>query len=143
MSNHPAPSHHGPNYETTDANVKAISYWSIGIFVTIFAGMASMAALYFGLNKFPVELERKPTAAEYERSVPAGPRLQVDQSGDLEKFRARENDLLNNYGREANSGAVRIPVATAIDIVAGRGTLPGAKPAAAAPAKPEAAKPVR
>lgn len=143
MSNHPAPQHHGPNYETTDANVRAISIWSVGIFVTIFAGMASMAALYFGLNKFPVELERKPTAAEYERTVPSGPRLQVDQWGDLQKFRAREDDLLNNYGREANSGAVRIPVDTAIDIVAGRGTLPGARPATAAVPKPEAPKPGR
>ncbi|MBM3795596.1 MAG: hypothetical protein FJW31_16405 [Acidobacteria bacterium] len=143
MSNQPAPSHCGPKYETTDANIKAISVWTIGIFVTILAGMIAVAAMLFGLGKFPVELERKPTAAEYERTVPSGPRLQVDQAGDLDKFRRRENEVLNNYGRQPNSGAVRIPVDTAIDIVAGRGVLPGARPAAAAAAKTEAPKPVR
>ena len=124
-------------YETTDANVHQISIWTISIFVTIFAGMLAMAALLFGFLKFPVALDRPPTAAEYERTLPPTPRLQINQPGDLEQFREREEQLLTTYGREQNSGAVRIPVDKAIDIIAGRGALPvsSAKPAVAVAVK--------
>ncbi len=116
-------------YETTDANVRQISIWTISIFVTIFAGMLAMAALLFGFMKFPVALDRPPTAAEYERTLPPMPRLQTNQPGDLQRFREREDRLLTTYGREKNSGAVRIPIDKAIEIVAGRGLLPAsAKP---------------
>ena len=134
-------SHHQSNapYETTDANVHQISIWTISIFVTMFAGMISMAALLFGFIKFPVSLERPPTAAEYERSLPPAPRLQVNQVGDLQQFRERELQVLTTYGREPNSGAIRIPIDKAIEIVAERGALP--KTAAAPPAA--AAAPVK
>lgn len=121
-------------YETTDANVRQISIWTIGIFVTIFAGMLGMLGLILGFIKFPVELDRRPTAAEYERSLPPAPRLQVNQAGDLASFRAREEAAVTTWQRDPNSGAVRIPVNRAIDIVAARGVLPGVRPAAA-PAK--------
>ena len=124
-------------YETTDANVHQISIWTISIFVTIFAGMLAMAALLFGFLKFPVALDRPPTAAEYERTLPPTPRLQINQPGDLQQFREREEQLLTTYGREQNSGAVRIPIDKAIDIIAGRGALP------AAPAKPAVALAVK
>ena len=124
-------------YETTDANIHQISIWTISIFVTIFAGMLAMAALLFGFMKFPVALDRPPTAAEYERTLPPTPRLQINQVTDLQQFREREEQLLTTYGLEQNSGAVRIPIDKAIDIVAGRGALPVA---AAKPAAPAAAK---
>ena len=95
--------------------------------------MLAMAALLFGFLKFPVALDRPPTAAEYERTLPPTPRLQINQPGDLQQFREREEQLLTTYGREQNSGAVRIPIDKAIDIIAGRGALPAssAKPAVA------------
>ena len=130
---HPPPSSPpGAPYETTDANIKQISIWTIGIFVTIFTGMALMAALLVGFFKFPIPLDRPPTAAEYERTLPPAPRLQVNQPGDLKQFREREDQLLGSYAREHNSGAVRIPIDKAIDIVAARGVLPGAPKQAAA-----------
>jgi hypothetical protein len=119
-------SHHqsGAPYETTDANTHQISIWTISIFVTMFAGMISMAALLFGFVQFPVSLDRPPTAAEYERSLPPAPRLQVNQVDDLQQYREREQQMLTTYGRERNSGAIRIPIDKAIEIVAERGALP-------------------
>lgn len=125
-------------YEVTDANTHQISLSSIAIFVTVGAGMLSMFLLINGFLRFPQELDRKPTAAEYERSLPPTPRLQVDQAGDLSTFREREEAAVTSWRRDSNSGAVRIPVDKAIEIVAARGILPGTRPAAAA-AKPAAA----
>jgi hypothetical protein len=136
-------SHHQSSapYETTDANVHQISIWTVSIFVTMFAGMISMAALLFGFVKFPASLERPPTAAEYERSLPPAPRLQVNQVDDLRQFREREQQMLTTYGREPNSGAIRIPIDKAIDIVSERGVLP--KTAAAVAPAATAAAPVK
>lgn len=142
-------SHHVPaaaGYETTDANIKQISIWTIGIFITIFAGMVGMLGLLAGFIKFPVELDRKPTAAEYQRSLPPTPRLQVNQSGDLSDFRAREEAAATSWRRDPNSGAVQMPINTAIEIIAGRGVLPGSRPTtapAAAAAAPKGGPAVR
>ncbi len=132
----PAASHHAAPYETTDADAKQITVWTASIFVTVTLGMLAMAALLFAFFKFPPSLDRTPTAAEYERNLPPTPRLQVNQSGDLQQFRAHEEDLMTTYGREPNSGAVRIPIDKAIEIVASRGVLPGAKDAPVAAAAP-------
>jgi len=134
MTPHPPPTN--VPYEVSDADAKQISIWTISIFVTIAAGMIAMAALLFGFFKFPIPLDRPPTAAEYERTLPPAPRLQVNQSGDLQQFRAHEENVMSTYSREQNSGAVRIPIDKAIDIVAARGVLPGTgKPAVAAAVK--------
>jgi hypothetical protein len=133
-------SHNDPNlpralpYETTDADTKQITVWTASIFITMAAGMLAMAALLFGFIKFPPALDRTPTDAEYQRSLPPAPRLQVNEPIDLQQFREREEQVLTTYGREPNSGSVRIPVDKAIDIVAARGVLPGAPKVAAAPA---------
>ena len=135
---HDPHAHHSAPYETTDADTRQISIWTISIFVTIFAGMLSMAALLFGFLKVPSSMffDRPPTTAEYERSLPPTPRLQVNQAGDLQQFRAHEEQFMTSYSREPNSGAIHMPIEKAIDIVASRGVLPGAaKAAAAAPVK--------
>lgn len=132
MTPHPPPNN--LPYETTDADAKQISVWTTAIFVTMAVALISMAAMLFGFIKFPVALDPPPTAAEYERVLPPTPRLQVNQSGDLEQFRAHEEHQLSTYGRERNSGAVHIPIDKAIDIIAARGVLPGPGKPAATPA---------
>ncbi|MFN7925734.1 MAG: hypothetical protein U0Q16_36880 [Bryobacteraceae bacterium] len=142
---HPSP--HGA-YETSDASIHAVSVSGVSIFITVAVAMVLMFGLVLGLTRIPAAMDRKPTASEMQRALPQGPRLQVDEPGDLVKFRAHEQQLLDSYGRQPNSGAVRIPVSRAMEIVAERGL--GAKPAeaksgaAVAAAKPaaEPAKPV-
>ena len=86
-------------------------------------------------------MRRTYTVAEYERTLPPTPRLQVNQAGDLQQFREHEESVLSTYSREPNSGAVHLPVDKAIEIVAARGVLPSATinkptPAAAAAVTP-------
>ena len=133
---HNVTSHQPVPYETTDADTTQIKVWTASIFVTVALGMLSMAALLFAFMKFPPSLDRTPTAAEYERSLPPTPRLQVNQAGDLQQFRAHEEEFMTSYSREPNSGMVHMPIEKAIDIVAARGVLPGTKaPAPVAPVK--------
>lgn len=137
---------HGKAYETTDASIRAISISGVWVFITVFVAMGLMGAMIWAFMKMPPPMDRKPTASEMQRVFPQGPRLQVDEPGDLAKFRAREDQFLNSYGRQPNSGAVRIPVHRAIELIAERGlgskpAVEAAKPAAAAPPKPEPPKP--
>jgi hypothetical protein len=58
------------------------------------------------------------------------PRLQPDPTADMNKFRAREEELLNTYGWiDQSAGKVHIPIERAIDLVAQTGlpTVPEAK----------------
>lgn len=72
------------------------------------------------------------------------PRLQDDAVRDMNMMRSAEDKLLNHYTWiDKNSGAVRIPVARAMEVLAERGlpALPGETPAKAgarpaAPAQP-------
>lgn len=60
------------------------------------------------------------------------PRLQPDPTADMNKFRVREEELLNSYGWvDQNAGKVHIPIERAIDLVAKTG-LSTAPPAGAA-----------
>jgi hypothetical protein len=60
------------------------------------------------------------------------PRLQPDETADMNKFRVREEEILNSYGWvDQQAGKVRIPIERAMELVAKTG-LPSAPPAGAA-----------
>lgn len=132
------PGPHGA-YETTDANTSQIYRWGVAVFVVMFGAMASMAGLHLLLEKLPANTQYQPTAMEMERTMPPKPRLQVNQQLDLRQVRENENQILHSYGWvRKESGAVRIPIDRAMDIIAERGVpavkpvppqTPGAKPA--------------
>ncbi len=68
------------------------------------------------------------------RSFPA-PQLQPDPPADLNKFVARENQILGSYDYvDKDRGVVRIPIDRAMQLLLQRG-LPTRPPAAAAPAR--------
>jgi hypothetical protein len=51
------------------------------------------------------------------RSLPAGPRLQVNPDRDIERLRAAEQEHLTTYGWvDSNAGIVRIPIERAIQM---------------------------
>lgn len=69
------------------------------------------------------------------------PRLQPDPVADLNKFRAREDEILNSYGwTDKAHGKVRIPIERAIDVVAKTG-LPTRPANAAQPAGAKTPRP--
>jgi hypothetical protein len=49
------------------------------------------------------------------------PELQISPPGDLRDFLARQEQALSSPGRDATSGALRIPIEQALDIVSRRG----------------------
>ena len=119
-------------YETTDADAPTLIKWGLGLIVVIFGAMALMWAVHTVLETPRVKLYHEPTAMELERILPPKPRLQVNQQLDLEQLRESERQRLNSYGWvQKQAGAVHIPIARAIDLLAER-SAPGSKPAAAA-----------
>jgi hypothetical protein len=70
-----------------------------------------------------------PLAAQQERRLPAGPRLQAIPANEIFEFRQRENAELSEYGWvDRNAGTVRIPIEQAKELLLQRG-LPS-RPAA-------------
>ena len=134
---------HGGSYELSDAHVPSIIKYGVAMFVIIAITMAMMWALHLGFAMVPMELEKKPTdwqmnqkAIGQDEPSRSMPMLQVDQPRDLKSFRAREDSILHTYGKEPMSGAVRIPVERAIEVLSERGlaaTAGAPKPAAARP----------
>ncbi len=136
-------------YEPTDMSTRAVFGFFIALAV---AGVLVILAMW-GVFRYLAkeELAAHPTAGTIsttkEELAPIGgdpavkfpaPRLQPDPVADLNKFRAREEEILNSYGwvDEAN-GRAHIPIEQAINVVAKTG-LP-TRPNAAAPPNPSSA----
>lgn len=63
------------------------------------------------------------------------PRLQPDPVADMNKFRARELEILHSYGRDEKAGVAHIPIDKAMQMIAQQG-LP-TRPQAGAPMQPQ------
>jgi hypothetical protein len=126
---------HGPGYETSDADVPVIVRYGFVMYVVIGLTFILMWALHFFFEKTPFKFDREATSMQLERNLPPTPRLQVNQSGDLKDFRAREEDRLHSYGWvNKQAGVVHVPIEKAIEAVASKG-IPQPPPP-----KPEAKK---
>jgi hypothetical protein len=80
-----------------------------------------------------------PLAAQQERRLPAGPRLQPIPANEIFEFRQRENAELSEYGWvDRNAGTVHIPIEQAKELLLQRG-LPSRPAASDAPAGADAA----
>ena len=122
MSEHEPHHRSGPGYETTDADVPIIVRYGFVMYIVIGLTLILMWALHFFFEKTPFKLDREATAMEMERNLPPTPRLQINQSGDLHEFRAREEERLHGYGWVSKeAGVVHIPVEKAIEAVAAKG----------------------
>lgn len=130
------------SYESRDLNARAV----FGFFLALAIGGVLVIVLLWGVYKrlagsyalpHPTTTPIATTGREL-RGVggdPAAtfpqPRLQPDPAADLNKFRVREEELLNSYGWvNKAAGKVHIPIDRAIDILAKTGlpTQPGAQP---------------
>jgi hypothetical protein len=122
----------GAGHEHTDANVWLIVQFAI--WLTIAALITHL--LMWGLFELFVKTRNDaapaaefPLAAQQERRLPAGPRLQAIPANEIFEFRQRENAELNDYGWvDRNAGTVHIPIEKAKELLLQRG-LPS-RPAA-------------
>jgi hypothetical protein len=109
-------------YEKSDANVGSLTKLGLGL-----VGLTVVVFLVmFGILKLLQQGAEKSQAPRHPLAeatqLPPEPRLQKEPEIDLEKFRAREDSLLNSYGWVVNeAGVVRIPVDSAMALVAKRG----------------------
>ena len=62
-----------------------------------------------------------PLAVEQQNRMPPEPRLQTNPREDLRVMREREEAILNSYGLDRDTGAVRIPIQEAMKLTVQRG----------------------
>lgn len=118
--------HRDFGYERTDASVRPVLVFTLGLSIAVTFVVLLMIALYNHLESAESASDGigHPLALPSE---PPAPRLQTATADDLTAHRAREDELLERYGwidREA--GIVRLPIERALELTAERG-LPARK----------------
>ncbi len=104
----------GKPYETRDVSLPALgkSLFILAVFMVI----SALAALFFfrvfgaGRDEYSVA-GRLPKV----RQLP-DMRLQANPVQDIISYRRQENDVLNSYGRDPQTGALHIPIGRAMDL---------------------------
>jgi hypothetical protein len=132
-------------HEHTDANVWLIVQFAIWLMAGALVTHGLMWGLFAWFVKDRGDIAKQaiefPLAAQQERRLPSGPRLQPIPANEIFEFRQRENAVLSEYGWvDRNAGTVHIPIEQAKELLLQRG-LPS-RPAAAssdAPAGTDAA----
>jgi hypothetical protein len=122
----------GAGHEHTDANVWLIVQFAIWLTASALLTHGLMWGMFefFVTNRNDTAPAAEfPLAAQQERRLPAGPRLQAIPANEIFEFRQRENAELSEYGWvDRNAGTVRIPIEEAKELLLQRG-LPS-RPAA-------------
>ena len=114
-------------YEIKDANIKQVVLAGLGIAaVTVIACFAMY--FLFNLLKHGESQGQTINPMAGPRTLPPNPRLQEKPWEELQKLRAREEQILNTYGWvNKGAGTTRIPIDKAMDAVAQKG-LPARAP---------------
>jgi len=116
---------HTGQHEHSDVSVRGI-VWSLIILAA--CGIVlhfTMQGLWwlFGETVAP----KDPVSAwSGPRELPPSPRLQVTPRADLEGYLKKEQERLNSYGVNSETGAVHIPIERAMELMVERG-LPSRK----------------
>ena len=133
-------------YERQDIGAKGILYFLLGLAVAGLFTYFVVDGVYSYLNRRS-EAEQAPVnplvknapadtrniSAEYPQDAFPNPRLEVDERGQLNDIRIKEEQTLHSYDYiDKNAGTVRIPIDRAMELIAQRG-LPVQKATAEAP----------
>jgi hypothetical protein len=116
------------NYQADGTSTRKILLWIVGLFgALVFTALFTLwfyRAFLQGRDKLGTEtmiIDQDPRASMPE------PKLQVNPRADLKTLRAEEDQILNNYAwKDQASGAVRIPIERAKELILERG-LPARK----------------
>ena len=112
----------GKGYETRDANPNMLFLIGGGLIVLILVVMFLVLGVLKFLEQDMPTLDEAPAPATAEAHVvPPEPRLQTNPEADYEKLLVGQDSLLRTYAWVDRSlGVARIPIDTAIAIVAAR-----------------------
>jgi hypothetical protein len=140
MDKMPGPPTASPNYETRDANVRAV----FGFLVVLSIVLVFTAIVSWGMFKYfsASQANRAPASPFSEtRQLPTGPQLQVNPREDLLRFRAEQEHALESYSWEnRDDGTVRVPIERAMEMLLKQG-LPVAPSASSTGTSSGAEKP--
>jgi len=112
------------HHETSDANVRAIFGFALGLIIAaVFIHFGVwLLFIFLAANEKPHTAPEYPLAAGQQQRQPPEPRLQTNPRADLRDLRTQEDAILNSYGwADKNGGIVRIPIADAMKLAVERG----------------------
>jgi hypothetical protein len=110
-------------HETRDVNLKFFASVMVGLFLLLFVGM-SVSLWYLNVLRESARGQDTPPPplAATLPAEPPEPRLQPAPGVDLQRIRAEEEKVLENYEWvDAKSGIARIPIERAMELTAQRG----------------------
>ncbi len=117
-----------PGYEASDADVKPILGFLVGLAVLIVVALGAMALLFNILESRLGRADQEISPLIDTRQIPFGPRLQVEPARELSEVLEWEERMLNSYGWvDEDTGVFRIPIGRAMEILAETG-LPARAP---------------
>jgi hypothetical protein len=119
-----SPASPGIHHETSDANVKAVFAFGLGLMIAgaIILFLVWLLFGYFSSREARSETREFPLAAEQQNRLPPEPRLQTNPRQDLIDLRAAEDAILNtSRWVDKTSGIVRIPISEAMKLTVARG----------------------
>jgi hypothetical protein len=114
---------HARRHETTDADVRAIGKFVVGLFLALVATLvvARLVFNYFAAHQ-GLGPPASPFANQRELPPPGVPRLQAAPPLELDQYREQQEKLLQSYGWvDQSTGIVRIPIDRAMDLLIQRG----------------------
>jgi len=141
MTETPLDHRSGVRHEKTDVEAAAIV--RSGIILAVVTTLVAIGLVYLFRGFAGMEEAKEPPPAPLVHMemgrVPPEPRLQTLPFADIERLRAEEAEALHGYGWvDEKAGVVRIPIESAMDLLAKRGLPVGApSPAPPPPGKGE------
>lgn len=110
-------------HETSDADVRAIMKFVVGLFLSI---VATLVIVWVTFNYFARHQGLGPPASPFEDTrqlpPPGVPVLEAAPSRNYEEYREKQEQLLKSYGWvDQKAGVVRLPIDRAMDLVMKRG----------------------
>jgi hypothetical protein len=114
----------GPGHERRDVDVGAVIRFAWGLLGLIVVTLAVSWGIDVVLDRHQAAISppASPLAGQYGPQEPPAPRLQVDPLGDLERLRASEDAVLQDYGWvDRQKGVVRLPIEQAMKLLVERG----------------------
>ncbi len=108
-------------HEHSDVDLRAITYWGVGLAVVVLLTLTFLLWLFGRFNER--EIRQGNASRAVPKSAPAteSPRLQISPRADMNAMRAAEDKILTSYAWiDKQHGVVRIPIERAMEIVAER-----------------------
>ncbi len=106
-------------HETSDADVKPILWFLIGLALLLIVAMVGMTFLFDALQNHYQRAGVPVNPVIDVNQIPPDPRLQPDPHEELIEVRSWEEKTLHSYGWiDKESGVFRIPIDRAMEIIA-------------------------